>query len=484
MRRIRSHLVALSPLMYGLSGCGGDATAVNLAPLPEAVSDAASETGVASTPDAATDAAHDTTSDTLPEAAPDAQDSSVSDVVTEAGVDAAPVDPVSCTPAATATFEVHVVFHGLAYPEADLTAHCSDGRFFAATKADADGFATIEVPEGGLVTTTCPQSLTTVGSIEEGVPLELTCAYYGPPGGRPPNPDFHVYAYTVGLMPFPGAASYQVRGNAGSAESLEAGLVTLSAFSGKGDIVAYALDTQAQRIAAASKLDVSLFAGAMLDLGPFDLGVYPASVSLIHPRVEDDYVYTATLETSREKTIETESVVAVLEAGEAASLSTRFAANVAQWNTLKVRYELSDASGRYSSGLFVRQPSDNLPFESEIDLTTDMLPLMLAPTLAPAARPILDFEQPGPPTCLAGSADRLTVQLYAKHPNGRRLHWNLQLPGDTSAPWTLPELGVATAQEYWPGEQMTPLAIDVTRLAFADPETDVPVCTSRAASAH
>lgn len=113
---------------------------------------------------------------------------------------------------------------------------------------------------------------------------------------------------------------------------------------------------------------------------------------------------------------------------------------------MRVRYELSDASGRYSSGLFVRKASDNLPFESEIDLTTDMLPLMLAPKLAPAARPILDFEQPGPPTCLAGTADRLTVHLYAKHPNGRHLHWNLQLPGDTSAPWTLSDPTTAALQ--------------------------------------
>ena len=80
---------------------------------------------------------------------------------------------------------------------------------------------------------------------------------------------------------------------------------------------------------------------------------------------------------------------------------------------------------------------------------------------------------------MTGLVDELIVQLYAKHPNGQNRHWNLQLPGDTSAPWTLPELDTGTEQAYWPGEQMTTMGIVVIRQAYEAPETGVPVCTSR-----
>lgn len=451
-------------------GCGGDSTAVNPAPLPDAIGDAGSE----ATLDALADAPPDAPSDAPTDVAPDAGDGEPGDVEADVGSD---VLVEGCAPAGTVTIEARVRYNGKALANATVMAHCSDGRFGAAIKSDDDGKATLDVPVGGLVTADCPGSLITVGGIEQGSPLVLACVDSMPPGARPPAIG-KPCEYTVLLPSFSGAAGYLVRGTGGEAESPDAGPITLNTFTGVHDIVAYALDGQSQRIASAAKLDAHVAESATVTLGTFGSGIHPASLTLIHPRVEGAYEYTAALETWRGRRIEREEVVATLEDDQSLSLSTHFADDIALWNSVTVHYERTDGSSTCSSDLTLREPADDLPFEKEVDLTTGMLPLMSAPSLTAATRPVLDFEQDGPASCLVGSETELIVSLYAQHAP-YTTEWNLYLPGDTSVPWTLPELEPAVADSSWSGDQMDVRRIRVIRQTPPDPGTGISVCVSR-----
>jgi hypothetical protein len=456
-------------------GCGGDSTAVNPAPLPDAVGDAGSEATFDASADAPSEAPSEATVDAPTDAAPDAGDGEPGDVEADVGPDVHLVE--GCAPAGTVTIEARVLYDGKAVASAMVMAHCPDGRFGAAIKSDDDGNATLEVPVGGLVTADCPGSLITVGGIEQGGPLELACVDFRPPGARPPATG-KPCVYTVLLPSFSGAAGYLVRGTGGEAESPDAGPITLNAFAGVRDIVAYALDGQSQRIASAAKLDAYVSESATVTLGSFNSGVHPASLTLIHPRVEGVYEYTAALETWRGRRIEREEVVATLEDDQSISLSTHFADDIAQWNSATVHYERTDGLSTFSSDLTLREPADDLPFQKEVDLTTGMLPLMSAPSLTAATRPVLDFEQDGPASCIVGSETELIVSLYARHPH-YTTEWNLYLPGDTLVPWTLPELEPAVAVSSWSGEQMEVRYIQVIRQTPPDPGTGISVCVSR-----
>ena len=449
-------------LPSGAVACGGDAAAVHPAPSPDAHYKAGADAGHEALE--GPDARPDTALESGPETGADGADGASSEAEPDA----------NCADAPTVTIEVDV-FRRVSNDRTQVMAHCPDGTLYATTETDT-GKATMDVPVGGLLTATCLASLTTVGGIETSGSVKLACARV--PGKRPPGGLPQPCDYTVTLASAPGAKGYQVRGTAGSVDVVDPGPVSLQAYVGKGDIVAYALDAQGRRIAAASRLAVDIDEGAIVDMGAFHDILSPAMVSLVHPRVENDYDYSVTLETWRTRMIETASWVTTLESGDAASLSATFAAGVAQWHTLKVHYALAVGQGQHSSELYLREPAD-FDYTKEIDLTTGILPLMLSPSLLPVARPILNFVQVGPATCVTGASTELLVELSGTHPDGRYLHWNLKLPGDTEVPWLLPELDSDVESSYWPGAQITNPRVALIRQTEPDPVTGVPACISK-----